>query len=368
MNLEGNELHKITVNLKDRLLEDPLSIDIGSLLELVKIPDLGGVLNSFSNLLPQALTTLTEEGIYTLLDPTNLQRVVQEGINSVTGIIENEITAKLQQLMSLTSEVTNTAQAAAQSIVSAGASLASFNLGYLNKTAEQFLQSFNITGTDLTSIANVQSAASSIISTLDNLSPAEIRELANPAFYQQVFSQTLESAKNAVGIEAINNALTQISPSLNIITMNKLAETGVGLFNTGTDENGARKQYEILAEVRVFYAMGDGADSDAAQKKSVSGQALQSGVSCGVDNQKILIGSTVETSLGTFKAIDKTKQSVSAGLVPVHLFFENVEEAAMKTYELSSTKKNRQIVKVTPPGGTYIPRDIERRGKDFDIY
>ena len=45
MNLEGNELHKITVNLKDRLLEDPLSIEIPNLLELVKIPDLGGFIN-----------------------------------------------------------------------------------------------------------------------------------------------------------------------------------------------------------------------------------------------------------------------------------------------------------------------------------
>ena len=146
--------------------------------------------------MPQALTTLTEEGIYTLLDPTNLQQVIQQGIDSVTGIIENEITSKLQELMSIANEVTDTAQAAAQAIVSAGAALASFDLGYLNKTAEQFLQTFNITGVDLTSIANVQSAASSVINTLDNLSPAEIRELANPAFYQQVFSQTLESAKN----------------------------------------------------------------------------------------------------------------------------------------------------------------------------
>lgn len=368
MNLEGDELKKVTVNLDDRLTkEDPLSILIAPLQQLIKIPDLGGILNSFNNFLPQNLIQVGTDGVSSLLNGQELDKVLSEGLESVSSILEGEIKNKLDELMSVANEVTDTVEDVSQSLISAGASIASLNLGFLNKTIDSFLKTFNITGSDLTSITSVQSTANSVIESLNNLSPKEIRDLFNPTYYQQVFNETLEAAKNAIGQDAINNTLQQIAPSLNISSLNKLAQAGVGLFAAGANGSAAGP-YEILAEVHVYYARGDGADSDAAQKKSVSGQALQSGVSCGVDNSTILIGSTVQTSLGTFKAVDKTKIASTSGLPPVNLFFENVEEAAMKTYQLSSSKKGKQIVKVIPPGGGYVPKNLDKRGVDYDLY
>jgi hypothetical protein len=67
--------------------------------------------------------------------------------------------------------------------------------------------------------------------------------------------------------------------------------------------------------------------------------------------------------------VDKTKIASSSGLPPVNLFYDDVETAALKTYELSSSKKAKQIVKVTPPGsGSYVPKTIEKRGLDYDLY
>jgi hypothetical protein len=370
MNLEGNELHKITVNLDSNLTqEDPLSIVIQNLLSLVKIPDLGGLIGSFANFLPQSLIQLAEDGIYTLLSPQLLQQVLQEGLNSVSSIIETQITNKLNELMSIANTATDTAQQAVDAVVSAGTAISELNLGYLNETLDKFLQTFNITGVDLTSIANVQSAATSIVSSLDNLTPGQIKDLADPAYYQQVFNETLNLAKTALSNEAIAGALNQILPSSSITSMVSLAEAGVSLLNTGVDSAGNRGSYDILTEVHIYYGKGDGADSDAAQKKTVSGQALQSGSSCAVDNSLIMIGSSVKTSLGTFKAVDKTKIASTTGLPVVELFFEDRTTAIQKELQLTQSKKKKQVVQVTPSGsGTYNPTNIERRGVEYDLY
>jgi hypothetical protein len=368
MNLEGDELKKVTVNLDDRLTkEDPLSILIAPLQQLIKIPDIGGLLNTFSNFLPQNLTQIDAEGIASLLSKQDLERVLSEGVESVKGLLETEIKNKLDEVMSLANEVTDTVESAAESLISAGASIASLNLSFLNKTIDSFLQTFNITGADLSSISSVQSSANSVIESLNNLSPKEIRDLFNPAYYQQVFNETLEAAIDAVGQDAINSALESVAPSLNISSLNKLAQIGVGLFTAGSNGSAAGP-YEILAEVHTYHGRGDGADADAAQKKSVSGQALQSGKSCGVDNSTILIGSTIQTSLGTFKAVDKNKIASTSGLPPINLYFETAEEAAKKAYELSSSRKGKQIVKVTPPGGGFVPKNLDKRGLDYDLY
>jgi hypothetical protein len=368
MNLEGDELKKVTVNLDDRLTkEDPLSLLLAPLQQLIKIPDIGGLLNSFGNFLPQNLTQIDAEGIVSLLSPEALKQAISEGAESIKSLLEDAIKQKLDEVMSLTNEVTDTVENTAQSLISAGASITSLNLNFLNKTIDSFLQTFNITGPDLTSITSVQSTANSIINSLSNLSPKEIRDLFNPAYYQQVFDETLEAAINAVGQDAVNNALQQVAPSLNISSLNKLAQAGVGLFAAGAGGSAAGP-YEMLVEVHTYHGRGDGADADAAQKKSVSGQALQSGRSCGVDNSTILIGSTVQTSLGTFKAVDKTKIASTTGLPVINLYYETADEAAMKTYELSSSKKSKQIVKVTPPGGGFTPKNLDKRGLDYDLY
>lgn len=370
MNLQGNELHNITVNLDNNLTkEDPLSLVINSLLSLVKIPDLGGLISSYANFLPQNLVQLAEDGVYSLLNPQQLQQVIQEGLSSVSSLIEAQITNKLNELMSTANTVTDAAQQAVDAVVSAGTAISELNLGYLDETLDKFLQTFNITGTDLTSIANVQSAATSIISTLDNLSPDQIQDLTNPAYYQQVFSETLNAAKTALSNEAIAGALSQILPSSSITSMIGLAEAGVSLLNTGVDSAGNRGTYDILAEVHVYYGKGDGADSDAAQRKSVSGQALQPGRSCAVDNSLIMIGSMVNTTLGTFKAVDKTKISSTTGLPVVELFFEDRTTAVQKDLQLTQSKKKKQVVKVTPSrSGSFNPSNIQKRGLDYDLY
>ena len=373
MNLTGDELHKVTVNLDDNLTkEDPLSIAINAVLDLVKIPDLGGVLGSFGGLLPQNLIQTAADGVNTLLDAKSLKEVINTGIEQVSGLLEETITSKLNETISTaTSLVETNAQAATsalESVVESSLSSVTTNADYLGATTDTFFNATNITGSDLTSITNIQSAATSAINeVIGNLSPKQIANLSDPAFYQQIVNSALKAATSAISSSAIANAVAQVAPALGIDSMVKLAQAGVGLFSTDADGN--QKPSEILAEINVYYGKGDGADSDAAQKKSVSGRSLQSGKSCAVDNSTIMIGSTVQTSVGTFTAVDKTKTASSNGVPVVDLFFETREEAAQIQLKLSQSKKKQQVVRVTPPGsGTYKPVEIKKRGTDYELY
>lgn len=373
MNLNGDELHKITVNLDDNLTkEDPLSIAINALVSLVKIPDLGGLLGSFSGLLPQNLIQTAADGAKSLLDKKSLQEAVSSGVEQVSGLLEETITSKLNETISTATSLLETnAQSAAstvESIVESSLSDATANADYLGTTAETFFNATNITGSDLTSVANIQSAATTAINNIiGNLSPKQIANLADPTFYQQIVNSALDAAKSAISNNAIANAIEQIAPALGIDSMVKLAQAGVSMFNT--DENGNQKPVELLAEINVYYGKGDGADSDAAQKKTVSGKSLQSGKSCAVDNSTIMIGSKVQTSVGTFEAVDKTKTASSNGIPVVDLYYDTREEATKIQMQLSQSKKKQQIVKVTPPGsGTYKPVELKKRGTDYDLY
>lgn len=366
MNLKGDELHKISTHLEESLTkDDPLSLALDVVSQFIKLPDLGGALGSFGNMLPSNLTQIGADGVASLLNPAALKEKLDQGFEQAKGLLESQIKEKLNSLTSIAEQTVETASQQAESFISSGLSLANLNLDYLTKTAEQFFKSTNITGPDLTSVSNVQSAATSAINNIiDNLSLKDIRDLSDPAFYQQIVDKSLEAAKQALSSNAISNAVQQIAPSSSIGSMVKLAQVGSGSFNSGNSG-----PVETLAEISVYYGKGDGADADAAQKKSVSGKALQSGKSCGVDNSTILIGSTIQTSLGTFTAVDKTKKASSDGTPVVDLYFESVEEAVQKQLQLSKSKKTRQIVKVTPPGGgNYKKTSIQKRGTDYDLY
>lgn len=369
MNLQGSELSKITTNLEEVLTKgDSIVLSITDAIQSIKLPDLGGLVNTFSSLLPQNLVEVSEEGIYTLLNATGLQEIIESGISNIRSIVESEVASKLALLQTGIDQVTDTAQAAASTLTNLGLGISNLNIDYLNKALDSFLQVDNIIGADLPNITNIQTSIGSVINSLDNLSPKQIRDLADPAFYQQVFSETVDTALSFAGSEAIQNAINQIAPSANIGTLTKLAQAGVSIFNTPVDGEGNRQSYDKLVEIHVYYGEGEGADTDASKEKSVTNRKLQPGKSCGVDGTNILMNSKVQTSLGTFTAVDKAKTPSSSGLPVVDLYFKDLSTSVQKELELNRTGLNKQVVKVIPPGGSYVAKVLDKRGTDYDLY
>jgi hypothetical protein len=369
MNLQGSELSNITTNLEEVLTKgDSIVLGITDIIQSIKIPDLGGLVNTFSSLLPQNLIEVSETGIYTLLNATGLEQIIESGIENIRSIVESEVASKLSLLQAGIDQVTDTAQAAASTLTNLGLAISNLNIDYLNKSLNSFLQIDNIIGVDLPNITNIQSSIGSVIDSLDNLSPKQIRDLADPAFYQQVLNETVDTALSFAGSEAVQNAINQIAPSANIGALTKLAQAGVSIFNTPTDANGGRGSYDKLVEIHFYYGEGDGSDTDASKEKSVTGRKLQSGKSCGVDGVNILVGSTIQTSLGTFTAVDKVKTPSSSGLPVVDLYYKDGSTAIKKELELNNSGLNKQVVKVTPPGGSYVAKPLDKRGTDYDLY
>jgi len=369
MNLQGSELSNITVNLEETLTQqDSIVLGISDILQSIKLPDLGGVLNTFSSLLPQNLIEVSETGVYNLLNSTALQQIIESGINNIRGLVEAEVTSKLALLQTGINEATNITQSAVSTLTNLGLGISNLNIDYLNKSLNSFLQIDNIIGVDLPNITNIQSSIESAIGSLDRLSPRQIRDLADPVFYQQVFNETVETALSFAGSEALQNAITQIAPSANIETLTKLAQVGVPIFNTPIDAEGNRQPFNKLVEIQFNYGEGDGSDADASKEKSITGRKLQSGKSCGVDGTNILIGSKIRTSLGTFTAIDKAKTPSSSGLPVVDLYYKDLSTVVSKQLELNNSGLNKQVVQVTPPGGSYVAKTLDKRGTDYDLF
>jgi hypothetical protein len=360
MNLNGQELIRIPEYLTE-VLQDPVAT-LNDLISNVVLPNLGGLASSFSNLLPSNLINVDSDGNVSLLDPKTLENTINEGINQVSGLVEGQIRTALNQAMGIVSTVTDTAEQAANAISNLGAGIANLNLDYVNNALDSFLSVAGTMGVDTSSISQITNSAQSVISNISNLSPAKLKELQNPELYEQFVQDALNTATGLIKDETIKNALNTVLPSQTISTAIGLALAGVSSFSGGGEK-------EILVEIDTYYAKGEAADKDAAQYRSVSGKKLQSGKSCAVDNSNILFGSKVQTSLGTFEAVDKAKTSSSTGLPKISLFFEDQPTASQKLLQLTQSNKIKQVVKVTPPnGGGFKPKQLQIRGDKYNLY
>jgi hypothetical protein len=358
MNLNGQELTRVPEYLLE-ILEDPVAT-LNDLIQNVALPTLGGLASSFANLLPNNLITVDQSGNVNLLSPAILEQVINEGLNQVTGLVEQEIRTALNTVTGIINTATNAAEEAANAISNLGLGISNLNLGYVNEALESFLSVAGTMGVDTSSISQITNSAQSVLNAIANLSPAEILNLQNPEVFEQYVNTALNTSLDLIKEETIKNALNTILPSQTVSTAIGLALAGVSSFSNG--------QQEVLVEIDTYCAKGEGADKDAAQYKSVSSKRLQPGKSCAVDNSKILIGSKVITSLGTFEAVDKTKTSSSTGLSMVNLFYEDQPTASQKLLQLIQSGKKKQVVKVIPPQGSFVNRELQIRGDRYSLY
>jgi len=347
VNLQAPDLNDLSSVITSKLDK---GIDLGSITDAFKVPSLNNMSQLLMNLLPQNLTEFDEEGALKLLSPANLQDTVKAGIDGLKEEIEGEIKDVLNEVIN----TANTLKTNVEQVVSTVQNIG--NLDILSSQSSFFEDAFsavsNITNSnvDFGTVSKFGQTITKAANTVRELSPKQIRDLADPEYYNEIVQGTLETANGMLTEDVLGVAASLVKIPSNIGSVANLFTTANSLLgNQGPSNNS--EGYSIEVKVSTYYGKGDGADLDAFNYKSATGKKLQSGKSCAVDNVKILFNSKVEVpGVGTFTAVDKLK----GGGADLQLYYETAQEALQAQAKLS----NKILVKVKPPSSPITINDV----------
>lgn len=339
MNFNAEEMTGSATALLSKLQE---GVGIQDILGSLQLPQLDQFSQLASSLLPQNLVSVSSEGVFSLLNPVELQNAVKSGIDSLQDVIKQEINDVIGEVQSIAQQASDTVNQIGDTLQSLGQKLTTDQLGFFEEAFSAASSMFDL-GIDTGIVSNFANTVSTATDSIRQLSPKQIRDLADPEYLQSVVSTTLETANSLLETEVVNTALEYASLPVSAGAVSNLFSTVNSLLGApGPKTSGEPYQTEV--RVATYYGKGDSGDIDAFSKKSATKQQLVSGKSCAVDNVKILYNSKVEVpGLGTFTAVDK----IRSGGVDLQLYYEDINQAMEADAKLKST----MVVKVTPPGG-----------------
>jgi hypothetical protein len=353
MNFNAEELTSGATELLGSLSE---GISIESIFSSLQLPQLDQFSQLASSLLPQNLTSVDSEGFFSLLNPLELQKTVKSGIDGLQDVIKQEINDVIGEVTSIVQQGSDTINNVGNTLQSLGKKLTTDQLGFFEEAFTTASSMFDL-GIDVGVVSNFANSVSTATNTIRELSPKQIRDLADPEYLQSVVSTTLETANSLLETEVLNTAVEYASLPVSVGAVNNLFSSVNSLLG-GVGPKASGEPYDLQVRVSTYFGKGDGGDIDAFNKKSATKQQLVSGKSAAVDNVKIRYGSKIEVpGLGTFNAVDKIK---SAG-VDLQLFYEDANKAA----EAESKIKSSMVVKVTPPGGG-VKSEVQLPGRRGD--
>lgn len=339
MNFNAEEMVGSAQALLGKLTE---GVGIGDILSSLQLPQLDQFSQLASSLLPQNLGSVDSEGKFNLLDPVQLQSAVKSGIDSLQDVIKQEINDVIGEVQSIAQQASSTVNSVTDTLQSLGSKLTTDQLGFFEEAFTAASGMFDL-GVDTGVVSNFANTVSTATNSIRELSPKQIRDLADPEYRQKVVSSTLETANGLLENEVLSTATEYASTPISTEVVGGLFSTVNSLLGTpGPKTSGEPYQTEV--RVSTYYGKGDSGDIDAFRKKSATKKQLVSGKSCAVDNVKIPYNSKVEVpGVGTFDAVDR----IRSGGVELQLYYEDINKAS----EIDKKLKSTMIVKVTPPGG-----------------
>lgn len=357
MNFNAEEVVGSATALLEKLSD---GISIEDIFSSLKLPQLDQFSQLASSLLPQNLVKVDGEGKFSLLNPLELQSAVKSGIDSLQDVIKSEINDVISEVTSIAQQASDTVNSIGSTLQSLGKKLSTDQLGFFEEAFSTASRMFDL-GIDTGIVSNFANTVSTATDSIRQLSPKQIRDLADPEYLQKVVSTTLDTANSLLETEVVNTALEYANLPVSIGSVNNLFSTVNSLLGTpGPKTSG--EPYQIEARVSTYYGKGDSGDIDAFNKKTATKQNLISGKSCAVDNVKILYNSKVEVpGLGTFTAVDR----IRTGGIDLQLYYDDINQAMEADTKIKST----MVVKVTPPGkGDKIDFALPaRRGSDTKL-
>jgi len=315
--------------------------------EMLSVPSFDQFSAQFSNILPDKLVQLAQDGAQNILNPTNLANQISQTAQQVLPQIAEQATSQLQSLVgSLPQQVQGLATSV--DLQQLGAQLSDVAEQTATTVSNQMVSALeqNIQTGELSNLA--QAAQSSIANV--SLSPKGIRDLADPVALAQQAQQLAQAAPGSIAGAAslmaeqlAENPVFSKSGQINFQQLGSPVQSG----------NNAQG-YQRAAYVSTYWAQGPGSDYNTAAGKSFTGKKPVEGVSCAVDGRLITIGSQIIIpGLGTRTATDiagasKGRPERKDQLPVILVYFNSKKKAEM-------AKLNRNLaVTVIPPQTKYV--------------
>lgn len=319
MNFSASEVQEDLQSLKDKL-EDGVTID--DLLGIVNLPILSEFSQSAEGLLPVNLIKIGADGKADLLSLTELQQALSKGLGDIKGYLEGEVLGLFQTLKGEVEAVYDQAKEVYSEITNLGDTLKKDN-SLVFDAAISALNGATGLNINAQSLATLKKAGQDTMKNFSNLSPKQIKDLADPDFFGKIVNTTLDASIAATGVAA------EILGQQSISNTQLDNSSYMDLFKSASPE----KEKTIPVYRQVYWSKGEGATPEAAAQKSSSGAQLVDNYSLAVNNTDIQIGDKIifADDNKEREAVDiatKSKGLSITGPYPVvAIFFENRDKA-----------------------------------------
>ena len=336
-------------NLAANLIAKTASSSISMLTTMLNIPNFDGFSESASTLLSQNIVQLKPDGTGFLPNPTIVSKTIRDGIANMTPAINSNATTMFNSIagkipINPEGAITQTGFSSTESLLS------TITQNFSKSTSTQVVNLFN-TNNDAAQYGSINNAVDSAFQQNSNLSPKGIRDLNDPAVFEEKVNKTVADAQSNTTQVSYQTAVNNVNnPVFDKSSQNNLQQISSPQFS-GDNSDG----YEVYVRRTVYWAYGPGTDYDSAALRSSTGRQLEQGTSVAVDPAFIPYLSRVEfPDIGTRYATDTggavKARTAGGGSTPViDVFFLNKNDALA----FASKYPDYVTVKVYPPKSSY---------------
>ena len=293
-----------------------------SISNISSLPELSQFSELAQGLLASKLLETDENGKLNLLSLTLYQQALSAGLTDIKDYLEGEVLGVFNALKGEVEAVYNQAKEVYTELSDLGKTLQK-DQSIIVDAALSTLNGATGLNINAQNLAALKQVGQGTIQNFSNLSPKQIKDLADPAFYGKVVTTTLGAALSATGVAAT------VFAGQSIVNSQLSNSSYMNLFSSGSTE-----ETKTIAVFRqVYWGKGEGATPEAAAGNASSGSKLVNDYSLAVDNSNILIGSKIKFSDDSKEreAVDIATRakgiSITGPYPVVAIFFEEKEKA-----------------------------------------
>jgi hypothetical protein len=199
MNFSASEIQEDLQAIKGKLDE---GITIDDILGVVNLPILSEFSQAAEGLLPVNLLKIGQDGKVDLLSLTELQQALSKGLGNIKDYLEGEVLGLFETIKGEIKNVSDTAKQVVDELSNLGETIQKDN-SLIFDAALSTLNGATGLNIDTQTLANLKNVGTQTLNSFAELSPKQIKDLANPDFFGKVVNTTLDAAINATGAAAV---------------------------------------------------------------------------------------------------------------------------------------------------------------------
>lgn len=346
MNYDSNDLVAAANELQQKLD----GISTSELQQLTQIPGFDQFSQQASGLLPNNFIQTGVDGVQNLLNPTKFASQMAQGLGQVASSIQSQATGMLN---AIAGKITGSFSGfnAGGLMDQASSLLSQMSDAFSIKSADQMVGIFSNIAQGA-QMGNIQSAMQSGFDSVSKFSPKGIRDLSNPAFFQEKISSTVNAANSNITSTAKQMAIEQAQG----LSVGSTGQIPLQQLSSPSFSGDNSKGTQLAVHLTVYWSKGSGTDIWSAAKMSSTGRVLAQGVSAAVDPVIIPYLSRLEIPYaGTRFAVDTggavKSRKASGGRRPiVDIYFERKQDALAF---INSIPTKDVVITFYPPKSEY---------------